>query len=80
MSANLFGMTPPHDLLAEQAVLGAILVHPELFSQLAMIVDGEDLYSEKHRLIFAALYRLHAEGTEIDELSVADALRTTGDW
>ena len=79
MSEDLLRVTPPSDLVTEQNLLGGVLIQSELFPRVAAVVDGEDYYLEKHRRIFAAMHRLHAEGTEINGRAISDALRIAGD-
>lgn len=44
--------TPPHDVLAEQAVLGSIFIDPEKIVLVAEHLKPEDYYSPGHQIIF----------------------------
>lgn len=57
---------------AEQSTIGAILLSPDCFDDLAICAD--DFYTEAHRIIFKAITSLHAKGKEIDTLTVADKI------
>ena len=64
----------PRDLDAEKAVLGAILLRPELLIEAAEELEPEDFYHRAHRYIFAAMLSLNAADSEIDELTLQDEL------
>src|SRR5690625_7283663 len=66
----------PHDVEAEQSVLGAILVNPEIFISIYEILDPEDFYRNEHRQIFHAMALLSEERTHIDLVTLTNQLRT----
>ena len=47
---------PPHSIEAEQAVLGAVLLKPEVFSTVAERLTAKDFYRTNHEVIFEAMY------------------------
>jgi replicative DNA helicase len=71
---------PPHNLDAEQSVLGAILLSDRTMYGL-IIEDAlvpEDFFREQHRVIFRAMLDLYNEGAPIDTITVVDQLRQSG--
>jgi replicative DNA helicase len=74
------GVAPPHDLAAEQSVLGAILLSDKALSTLALEehLTPEDFYRDRHRLIYQAMLNLHREGEPVDVLTVSDQLHRDG--
>jgi replicative DNA helicase len=68
---------PPHNVEAEQSVLGAILLSER--SLYALIIEEglhpEDFYRERHKVTYAAMLRLYTANEPIDPLTVAEALR-----
>jgi replicative DNA helicase len=74
------GAAPPHNLEAEQSVLGAILLSERTMH--ALVIDEglepEHFYSERHRVIFAAMLDLYARSEPIDVVTVRARLRETG--
>ena len=66
--------TPPHNLEAEQAVIGSMLLSPESVDVALGSLTADDFYRPAHSRIFTAIRTLHASGHAIDSLSVADAL------
>lgn len=69
---------PPHNLEAEQAVLGAIMLEPEAGSSVFEMLQPEDFYRDNHRIIFSALRDLFGKSDPIDLVSVAESLRQKG--
>jgi replicative DNA helicase len=67
---------PPHDLEAEKAVIGAMLVSETAVAAVAERLTAEDFYSEVHRIIYGALTRLYSRGDPIDQLTLTNELRT----
>ncbi|EPR37426.1 replicative DNA helicase [Desulfovibrio sp. X2] len=73
-SADLLRKVPPHDLEAEQAVLGGIFLNNKAFHNIVEILDEEDFYSPVHKTIYKAFLELDRTGKPIDLLTVADIL------
>jgi replicative DNA helicase len=71
---------PPHDLEAEKAVIGAMLVSEMAVAAVAERLTSEDFYSEVHRIIYGALTRLYSRGDPIDQLTLTNELRTVGEF
>lgn len=66
----------PHDLAAEAALLGAMLLNPDAVTTGLAIVEPGDYYNPAHAHIHTAIRHLHANGDPIDPATVADHLRT----
>ncbi len=71
---------PPHDLEAERAVIGAMLVSETAVSTVAESLSAEDFYSETHRIIYSAMMRLYSRGDPIDQLTLTNELRSVGEF
>jgi replicative DNA helicase len=69
---------PPQNLEAEQAVLGAMMLEPEVGSSVFEMLQPEDFYRDNHRLIFSAIRELFEKSDPIDLVSVAEILRQQG--
>src|SRR5215203_5876122 len=67
---------PPHDLDAERAVIGAMLVSETAVAAVAERLAAEDFYSEVHRIIYGAMMRLYSRGEPIDQLTLTNELRS----
>lgn len=73
-------LLPPHNLEAEQSVLGAILLADTTLYGL-VINEGlkpEHFYREQHAAIYRAMLELYEESREIDVLTVTEQLRQAG--
>src|SRR6516165_4636395 len=78
---QLAGMvSPPHNLDAEQSVLGAILLSDR--SLYALVIEeglrADDFYRERHGLIYEAMLALYNESEPVDVLTVTERLRQSG--
>ncbi|RJX16940.1 MAG: replicative DNA helicase [Ammonifex sp.] len=69
---------PPQDIDAEQAVLGAVLLDPDVVHRVADLVRPEDFYQEAHRLIYETVLSLDDAGTPIDLITLVAGLRREG--
>ena len=68
----------PHNLEAEESVLGAMLLSREAIASAAEIVTSEDFYRPAHGHIYEAILNLYAAGEPADPVTVADELRRSG--
>ena len=66
---------PPHDLQAEESVLGAMLLSRDAISSAVEVCKAEDFYRPAHGHIFEAICSLYAQGEPADPVTVADELR-----
>ena len=74
----LTAQIPPQSLEAERAVLGALLLEPDVWPQVHARLSPDDFYKEGHRTIFAAMVRLVAAGYGVDLVTLSEALRQEG--
>jgi replicative DNA helicase len=72
------GRELPHDLGAEQAVLGAILMEEAAFDQIAALLEAEDFYTRPHQLVYATCRELASERKAVDYLLVQQRLDAKG--
>lgn len=68
----------PHSREAEEAVIGAILINPEAYYDVAQFLVGDDFYIHRHRWIWDAFTRLQEQRTPIDFLTVTEELDQMG--
>lgn len=74
MSADVSLAVPPHNLDAEKAVLGAILLDGSILNTLAGTLDPEHFYKTSHGTIYQAMLELAASGRGIDNITLAEHL------
>ncbi len=71
--------TPPHNLEAEQSVLGSILLDNEAYAHLEGALTPEHFYKESHRKIFRSIERLFRRGEPMDLVTLTEDLRQAGE-
>ncbi|MHA6250302.1 replicative DNA helicase [Oceanobacillus sp. CAU 1775] len=74
MSDSYIDRTPPHNIEAEQSVIGAIFLAPDSFSAASEILLPDDFYRASHQRIFAAMLKLSDRGEPIDIITVTTYL------
>ncbi|MEW6611566.1 MAG: replicative DNA helicase [Pseudomonadota bacterium] len=70
---------PPHALEAEQAVLGSVLLDNNAWDRVADLLQEADFYRKEHRLIFAGMQRMLADGHPVDVLTLSQWLEANGE-
>ena len=68
----------PHSREAEEAVVGAVLINPEVYYDVAQFLQADDFYIHRHKWIWEAFTRLHEQRTPIDMLTLSDELDRVG--
>src|ERR687893_471518 len=76
--ASRGGRVPPHDLQAEESLLGAMMLEAEAIATAAGVLRADDFYKPAHSHIFDAIHALYASGQPVDPVTVADELRRNG--
>ena len=68
----------PHDKMAEQAVLGAIIIQNTILPQILDIINTEDFFSPANQYIFSAMQEMASEepSVPIDELTLLRQLES----
>jgi replicative DNA helicase len=72
------GRVPPHDLQAEESLLGAMMLEAEAIAMASGLLRADDFYKPAHSHIFDAIHALYASGQPVDPVTVADELRRNG--
>src|SRR5215470_4819489 len=69
---------PPHNLDAERAVLGAVLLEGrDALPRVVEVLRPSDFYTEAHRAIYQAMLTLFDRGAPVDSLTLSEELRRT---
>ena len=74
-----FERTPPQDVIAEQSVLGGMLLSKDAISDVVEILRERDFYRPAHELIYDAIVDLYGRGEPADPVTVAAELTKRGD-
>ncbi len=68
----------PHSREAEEAVVGAVLINPEVYYDVAQFLNPDDFYIHRHRWIWEAFTSLHEQRIPMDLLTVTEELDRKG--
>jgi replicative DNA helicase len=68
----------PHSREAEEAVVGAVLINPEVYYDVAQFLQADDFYIHRHRWIWEAFASLHEQRIPIDLLTIGEELDRKG--
>ncbi|HEX8991228.1 MAG TPA: replicative DNA helicase [Anaerolineales bacterium] len=68
----------PHSREAEEAVVGAVLINPEVYYDVAQFLQADDFYIHRHRWIWEAFASLHEQRIPLDLLTVGEELDRKG--
>ncbi len=69
---------PPHNLAAEESLLGAMLLSKDAIATAVELVDADDFYKPAHGHIFEAVASLFSAGEPVDPITVAEELNRAG--
>jgi replicative DNA helicase len=64
----------PHDIEAEGAVIGSLLIDPEAILKVATFLNVEDFFSEINQLVYQACFSLYQCNEVINQITVAHEL------
>jgi len=68
---------PPHDVEAEESVLGSMMLSSEAIAEVVEVVKEEDFYRPAHQRIYRATLNLYGRGDPVDAVTTVDELRRT---
>jgi replicative DNA helicase len=74
-----FERMPPHDVAAEQCVLGGMLLSKDAISDVIEVIRPEDHYRPAHQIIHGAILDLYARGEPADPITISNELTRTGE-
>jgi replicative DNA helicase len=74
-----FERTPPHDIAAEQCVLGGMLLSKDAISDVLEVIRPHDYYRPAHQLVHEVVLDLYGRGEPADAVTVAAELTKRGD-
>jgi replicative DNA helicase len=74
-----FERMPPHDVAAEQCVLGGMLLSKDAISDVIEVIRPTDHYRPAHQLVHEAILDLYARGEPADPITVSNELSRRGE-
>ncbi|MHB9291614.1 putative replicative DNA helicase [Hollandina sp. SP2] len=78
MASGLKDKIPPHDAMAEQATLGALLLDKDAIATAIQYLRPDDFYSHANNRVYEAILNLFNKGLTADILTVSEELRQNG--
>ena len=72
------GKVPPHDIEAEQAILGSMLTDRDAVISAIEVLKPDDFYREDNKIIYEAILNLYNRSEPIDVITVRAELETMG--
>jgi replicative DNA helicase len=70
---------PPHNIEAEESVLGSMLLSRDAIAEVLEVLHEEDFYRPAHRTVFRSVLDLYSHGQAVDPITVAEELRRNGE-
>ncbi|MCP9622119.1 replicative DNA helicase [Nocardia otitidiscaviarum] len=74
-----FGRQPPHDMAAEQSVLGGMLLSKDAIADVVEVIRPGDFYRPAHQAVYDAILDLYGRGEPADPVTVSAALDRRGE-
>lgn len=65
---------PPHNLEAEEIVLGSILLDPDAISRVVGIIEADSFYIQAHKILYTSAIKLHNQGKVTDLVNMTTLL------
>ena len=81
MSRKVFDRTPPHNIEAEQAVLGCCLLNPDVIDGVVALIGRPGLdafYHDGHEMVFSALRAVHDSSAPVDLVTLGAEMERAG--
>ncbi len=72
-------LLPPHDISAEESVVGSVLIDGESLTRITSFLKSPDFYGQKNRWCFEACLALMERGEAINQVTVSHELSLSDD-
>jgi replicative DNA helicase len=69
---------PPHNVEAEESVLGSMLLSKDAIAEVLELLREDDFYRPAHRTVFHSILELYGHGDAVDAVTVQEELRRNG--
>lgn len=67
---------PPHNIEAEQSVLGSMLLDRNAIADVTEILTGDEFYKESHRILYKTIEEIYNKDEPVDIITVIDLLKS----
>ena len=72
-----FGRQPPHDMAAEQSVLGGMLLSKDAIADVVEVLRPGDFYRPAHQAVYDTILDLYGRGEPADPVTVSADRKST---
>lgn len=79
-TAAILDRAPPSDVDAEMAIIGSILLLPDVIDEISILVIPEDFYDEANAILFRVLRDMHEANKRIDAKLLTSSLKKAKLW
>jgi replicative DNA helicase len=74
-----YDRVPPHNIEAEESVLGSMLLSRDAIAEVLELLHEDDFYRPAHRTVFRSVLDLYSHGQAVDPVTIAEDLRRSGE-
>lgn len=75
MEEEVIKRLPPHNVEAERAVIGAMMINPDAIMVCSEVLTSEEFYQQQYGIIFDALVEMYRDGVGADLVTIQNKLR-----
>jgi len=79
-TASILDRAPPYDLTAEKAVLGSMLLKPDLASDLSLILRHDDFFDDAHQKLYRKMIEMIDSSRRIDAALLVNELKSSNEY
>lgn len=79
-ASSILERSPPYDLTAERAVMGCMLLNPDVVNDLSLLLRFEDFFDDAHQKLYRAMVNMFDSGRKIDITLLVNELKSSGDF
>lgn len=67
---------PPHNIEAEQSVLGAMILENDIIFEVAEVLNGDEFYKEAHKILYSVILEIYNDSKPVDMITLVDTLKS----
>lgn len=75
MDMDFIKKVPPHNLVAEQSIIGSMIMGKDAIIVAEEILTKDDFYDQRYGVIYEAMIELHSEGNPTDLITLQNKLK-----
>lgn len=75
MEEELIKKVPPHSEETERAIIGCMLLEPDIITEAALVISGSDFYKRHYGIMFDAMAELNNDGITVDPIILQNKIK-----